>query len=120
MLSPGRWELDRGNNWKGSSGTGKTKRKLGIEKGWYMKQDAYDVYIIEEFERKNHRGTVVGTVRQKRHLDTVFFNPRCDGGAAVHELDVKYSLINHDGYPANIWVKKRRTTRTIHDMQTSY
>lgn len=34
------------------------------------------------------------------HLDTVFFLPECDAEY------VRKSLINHDGYPYNIIVKK--------------
>lgn len=38
---------------------------------------------------------------QKRLIDIVFFN-------AKHAVEVKYSLINHDGYPRNIYVTRRR------------
>lgn len=40
----------------------------------------------------------------RRLIETVFFNEKCDGGAKITAEDVKRSLVNHDGYPAEIRV----------------
>ncbi len=43
-----------------------------------------------------------------RKIETVFYNEKCDGGAAITAADVKQSLVNHDGYNPNIIVRKVR------------
>jgi len=39
-------------------------------------------------------------VADKHHIDTVYYDPSCDAEY------VKKSLIDHDGYPSNISVRK--------------
>jgi len=39
-------------------------------------------------------------------IDKVFFNERCDGGASIDTDDVRKSLIDHDGYPSRIVVRR--------------
>lgn len=41
-----------------------------------------------------------------RLITTVFYNEFCDGGAPITRDMVKHDLINHDGYPTTIGVRK--------------
>lgn len=42
--------------------------------------------------------------RKGKWINTVFFNSHCEGGAPITAEDVKQSLVEHDGYPADITV----------------
>ena len=44
--------------------------------------------------------------RQGKLIDTVFHNERADGGKLVTSDDVKRGLVDHDGYPIDIRVRK--------------
>ena len=54
-----------------------------------MKATAWDVYD-----------------RNGKCIDTVFHNERSDGGALVRSDDVKRGLVEHDGYPIDIKVRR--------------
>lgn len=41
-----------------------------------------------------------------KNIDTVFYNKYAEGGAPLDARYVKESLVNHDGYPPNIVVRR--------------
>lgn len=83
-----------------------------------MKTQAWDVVLLKTSSNLNYPDTIVkvrlpfNTVKAHLisvngshdcyHVDTVFFDSDCD-----HQY-VKRSLVDHDGYPSNIVVRKAR------------
>jgi hypothetical protein len=66
----------------------------------FVRQQAFEVF----------RTTTDGLFRETRtrHIDTVFFHEH----PKMTVEDVRRSLIDHDGYPADIIVRKAQRTHT--------
>lgn len=71
-----------------------------------MSSRAFTVrYFGERLDEEPPYGSEPAEVIRYTGTDTVFFDN------SMNPLEVKHSLINHDGYPSNIYVKKARRTR---------
>lgn len=78
-----------------------------------MENDLFEAIDRQQFPEGKYRlkqrtgGMVAYDVYYNgKNIDTVFYNKYADGGAPLTARYVKDSLVNHDGYPPNIVVRK--------------